>query len=292
MRRSQFRGSRESGFTLIEIAIVVVIIGLLLGGVLKGQELIKSARSHNLVSQSNALKAAILGFSDRYRALPGDYSRASGTIPSISANVLDETTGEITTINQEGNGDSLIGGLPNAVGGTEAVAESGVVGEAGYVAPVEATEGGRTDVGKAEVALVWLHLGNAGYISGGFTGEEDSIDESLWRCPEDVCMRNAYNSPLFIIADNEQTGSGSTSDDAITNQLWSGEKIPVEVIADIDNKTDDGHPGNGNFRVSDYHIETCVSNAATPAVAATTALHDATSWDVLDGVTCGGVFMF
>src|ERR1700752_3577159 len=73
-------GKLSKGFTLIEIAIVLVIIGLLLGGVLKGQELITAARVRNLISQQDGVKAAYFGFLDRYRALPGDYSQASATI--------------------------------------------------------------------------------------------------------------------------------------------------------------------------------------------------------------------
>src|SRR5215510_8757466 len=70
----------SKGFTLIEIAIVLVIIGLLLGGVLKGQELITGARVRNLISQQDGIKAAFFGFQDRYRALPGDYASASTNI--------------------------------------------------------------------------------------------------------------------------------------------------------------------------------------------------------------------
>jgi prepilin-type N-terminal cleavage/methylation domain-containing protein len=71
---------RQSGFTLIEIAIVLVIIGLLLGGVLKGQELITSARVRNLIAQQDGVKAAYFGFLDRFRALPGDYPQATANI--------------------------------------------------------------------------------------------------------------------------------------------------------------------------------------------------------------------
>ena len=70
----------SKGFTLIEIAIVLVIIGLLLGGVLKGQELITGARVRNLISQQDGIKAAFFGFQDRYRALPGDYAAADTNI--------------------------------------------------------------------------------------------------------------------------------------------------------------------------------------------------------------------
>ena len=71
---------KQNGFTLIEIAIVLVIIGLLLGGVLKGQELIQSARVRNLISQQDGIKAAYFGFLDRFRAVPGDYSQAATNI--------------------------------------------------------------------------------------------------------------------------------------------------------------------------------------------------------------------
>jgi prepilin-type N-terminal cleavage/methylation domain-containing protein len=78
------RNGRQSGFTLIEIAIVLVIIGLLLGGVLKGQELITGARVRNLIQQQDGVKAAYFGFLDRFRALPGDYGQATTTITNIS----------------------------------------------------------------------------------------------------------------------------------------------------------------------------------------------------------------
>ena len=65
-----------AGFTLIELAIVLVVIGLLLGGILKGQELIESARARNLISQLDSIKAAYFTFQDKYGALPGDYPGA------------------------------------------------------------------------------------------------------------------------------------------------------------------------------------------------------------------------
>ena len=63
---------KPSGFTLVEIAIVLVIIGLLLGGVLKGQELIVSAKIRNIANDLAGISAAIAAYQDRYRALPGD----------------------------------------------------------------------------------------------------------------------------------------------------------------------------------------------------------------------------
>ena len=86
---------KQNGFTLIEIAIVLVIIGLLLGGVLKGQELIQSARVRNLISQQDGIKAAYFGFLDRYRALPGDYNQASTNISCTPACSNGNNNGQI-----------------------------------------------------------------------------------------------------------------------------------------------------------------------------------------------------
>lgn len=71
---------KQTGFTLVEIAIVLVIIGLLLGGILKGQELINSARVRNLADQNSGIQAAYYGFIDRYRQVPGDFVAANATI--------------------------------------------------------------------------------------------------------------------------------------------------------------------------------------------------------------------
>jgi len=69
--------NRQTGFTLVEISIVLVIIGLLLGGVLKGQELINSAKVKNLAQDFRSVPTLIYAYQDKFRALPGDDRRAS-----------------------------------------------------------------------------------------------------------------------------------------------------------------------------------------------------------------------
>jgi prepilin-type N-terminal cleavage/methylation domain-containing protein len=64
--------SQQSGFTLVEIAIVLVIIGLLLGGILKGQELINSAKVKNLANDFRVTPTYIYAYQDKFKALPGD----------------------------------------------------------------------------------------------------------------------------------------------------------------------------------------------------------------------------
>lgn len=91
---------KQSGFTLVEIAIVLVIIGLLLGGVLKGQELITQAKIKNVANDLNGLTAAVYSYQDRYKRLPGDdpgadrWSIAGAAIAppaSAGSNVIDGT---------------------------------------------------------------------------------------------------------------------------------------------------------------------------------------------------------
>jgi prepilin-type N-terminal cleavage/methylation domain-containing protein len=75
----------QSGFTLIEIAIVLVIIGLLLGGVLKGQELINSAKVKNLATDFRNIPVYIYGYQDKFKALPGDDANAAAHVTGATA---------------------------------------------------------------------------------------------------------------------------------------------------------------------------------------------------------------
>lgn len=80
------RPSPPAGFTLVEIAIVLVIIGLLLGGVLKGQSLIDSARVKNIIQQSTSLTSAVNAYQDKFRALPGDDVQGTTHAPGATGN--------------------------------------------------------------------------------------------------------------------------------------------------------------------------------------------------------------
>ena len=75
-----------AGFTLVEVAIVLVILGLLLGGILKGQELLTNARVRELITQQDGIKAAFFGLGTTTRSLPGDYHQAIGSIVNATQN--------------------------------------------------------------------------------------------------------------------------------------------------------------------------------------------------------------
>lgn len=118
--------TRKKGFTLVEIAIVLVVIGLLLGGILQGQSLIRSMRVKDVVATAKDLTIASQQFKDRYRYLPGDWPFVANEIPGIN-------------INDNGNGNGIIESAP---------------------IPVPAPGPGTT----TESNNVPIHLFNAGFI--------------------------------------------------------------------------------------------------------------------------------
>ena len=125
----------QSGFTLIEIAIVLVIIGLLLGGVLKGTEMINQAKIKNAISDFNGVQAAFYGYQDRFKAMPGD---DRGAFARWGAG----------TASGDGNGQ-LAGPYNFQLAGAPTITE--------------------------ESNLFWQHLRAAGFIPGATTDIESGI---------------------------------------------------------------------------------------------------------------------
>ena len=118
---------KQAGFTLVEIAIVLVIIGLLLGGILKGQEMIIQAKIKNVLADFSGVSAAYHGYQDRYRAIPGDDPGAAArwaVAPAATA----------------GNGNGVVGGTYN--------------------------NGGVVCTAAVEACSWWDHLRRSGFVSG------------------------------------------------------------------------------------------------------------------------------
>ena len=196
--RKKFSSAGQGGFTLIEIAIVLVIIGLLLGGVLKGQELINTARVRALNNSIDGITAAWFSFQDRYRAFPGDYTQANVNLPGAPAN---------------GNGDGQVG-----------------IGAGGVDSP-------------AERGNVWVHLQAAGYITGTYDASDVAVTE--YNCTLDTCPDNGFGVGMNL-AFGEQV-RGAPGNDA--HELITGRGIPVEVLAELDRKIDDGEPETGAMQL-------------------------------------------
>lgn len=89
--------SRNTGFTLIEISIVLVIIGLILGGILNAQSVIRNALTKDTIKGVNDIAAAAQQFRDRYGSWPGDLSNAVASIAALTASCNGDGNGQVNT---------------------------------------------------------------------------------------------------------------------------------------------------------------------------------------------------
>jgi len=151
--------NNSQGFTLVEIAIVLVIIGLLLGGILKGQEMITQAKIKNVIADFSGVSAAYHGYQDRYRAIPGDDLNAA-------------TRWAVAPAATAGNGNGQVGGTYNNAGAACAAAVEACswwdhLRRAGFVAGT-----GVTQPYNALTGLVGVQTGDGagGLTMGGFSG--------------------------------------------------------------------------------------------------------------------------
>lgn len=224
--------SKPNGFTLVETAIVLVIIGLLLGGILRAVELITNARVRELISRQDGIKVAFLGFTERFSAIPGDYARATTNIAGTT---------------QNGNGNRQI-------------------------------EDSSTPI---ESILVWEHLSRAGFLTGTYTY---SATESALTSPDN------RNGVYQQIVNDGLYGAGTTAaPSALRHNIKTGSQMPVEIVAEMDRKTDDGAPFTGGFQFSSYRGNGAANPAITGTNSCITGTGSSATWAVTSGQTnCGG----
>jgi prepilin-type N-terminal cleavage/methylation domain-containing protein len=258
----------ESGFTLVEIAIVLVIIGLLLGGILKGQQLINSARVRNLADQNSGIQAAYYGFIDRFRTLPGDMTPANAC----------------TNIGQAVDRFASCGTPANAPGGDA---------------------NGRIDTIE-EAGSVWAHLSAAGFLNGSFSGQQSGVatllDAATYQngVATGSVPPNAFQGPILLAHTSEYVVQNARS--TVSRLAYSfGGLIPVPILRDLDQKLDDGVAGSGVL------VSSADSTDGTPVNADYAQVTDfvvGTSDSCLNGVspetwnvdsnnqTCNAIFLY
>ena len=155
--------SSRHGFTLVELAIVMTIIGLLIGGVLKGQELLENARMSSSAAKLKSYGSAMITFKDIYKALPGDIVNPANFIQNC-------TTAPCST---SGNGDGILGVLGNW--DVEALNAYLHMSRAGLISGVDPNSTGvywtasipTIDFSATRMALIHMNVpANASYLDG------------------------------------------------------------------------------------------------------------------------------
>ena len=185
--------NRQQGFTLVEIAVVMVIIGLLLGGVLKGQELINSAKVKSVINDFRNTSTHVFGYQDRFRAMPGDDPGVANRL----AGAVRASTGGTT-------GNGRIDGAWNSVTPTD---ETVLLWQHVRLANL-ATGDGRSPAAEGIVLTDWLPRNAA----GGRIGVTSAPPIAGWGGTFFICQDNlpgSFARQIDIAMDDGLPASGT-----------------------------------------------------------------------------------
>jgi prepilin-type N-terminal cleavage/methylation domain-containing protein len=217
----------KRAFSLVELSIVLVILGLLVGGVLSGQSLIRAAELRSVTTTYSTYAAAVRSFQDKYFALPGDMTNATQFWGSAGGTGADavcfaaQTSAARNTCN--GNGDGRIFGVTGVVYG--------------------------------ERFASWKHLANAGLIEGSYTGSNGDVPaSSTYVAQPGTNVPAAKLSQGFFdtVYEVPNTGNYATATAVNVNVIaiyGAGSTtfgiLKPEEAWNIDTKLDDGSPVYG-----------------------------------------------
>ena len=204
----QTKNTKQGGFTLVEIAIVLVIIGLLLGGILKGQELINNAKVRSVADRQNSLKAAWFGFVDRYNFIPGDSLRPDRLVPGAK-----ERVAATTRPNRPGDGILDV---------NESVLAMQQLTGAGFLRCPQCDGGGT--------------------LTDTTTNADDSPTAENSLVNQYSGVMSIWNEAGFYA-----TRSSSVTTNNLRLQIHSGPRIPSNILSEVDRKIDDGIANTGDM---------------------------------------------
>lgn len=219
----------QRAFSLVELSIVLVILGLLTGGILAGQSLIRAAELRSIGTDVNRFVSATQTFRDKYLALPGDMLNATSFWgKNNTACSGDSGTANATTGVCNGNGNGYIADSASIAGGT------------------------------SEGFQFWRQLANAGLIEGTYTGlaGASSVNDALvgTNVPRSKISNAGFTQRALtgLFAGNSNAYSGQYDNfiqfgGQITGTTTAGALLRPEEAWNIDIKMDDGRPATGKI---------------------------------------------
>lgn len=235
----------RKGFTLIELSIVLVIIGLLVGGVLVGQSLIDSVKVNKAISEGRQYEILIAQFDQRFKQLPGDFSRAQSVLGAT----------------YQGDGDGLIDWGSNSSGcasrDCELYSVMDHIKRAGFLS-------GDYD------STITYGAETRGWRDAGVNTLESGIDDdtSWFTIYSSFAGRGNVNymslGKCYRSATNSMPGNPSGGRGYADAHCYGGPFTPSMALS-LDSKIDDGNPVNGSVYVgngSNWVYAQCTSNAA------------------------------
>jgi len=234
---------QQKGFTLVELAIVLTIIGLLIGGILKGQQLMQNARVSATVAQINGYESATTAFRDAFGMLPGDLVEADKKIASCG-----------TGCGKVGNGDGKIGARGWNLKTYQGDSTGGPVGAeafiywyelqtAGYISGVDDEFAKQVDAnsGSGTTAISFGSSIPVARVGGGFWAGNSDGTQKAPGLPTAVTATTLVGSVIAMVGTPSDTlgdGTGPTDKFALT----------PTIAAQIDRKVDDGIPTSGQVQ--------------------------------------------
>ena len=219
---------RKSGFSLVELSIVLVILGLLTGGILAGQSLIRASEIRSVTTEYDRFMTAVTMFRDKYSAMPGDFNEATRYWgKQVAAGWCTSSSG--AAVNPSGNGV--------CDGNNDRMVD-------GYAGPGTHTE----------PYQFWRHLAVAGLIEGNYSGTDGvaSIGCDANNCPTSKIPNARWTHYVFYPYGTVTNRQGTLEfgiPGSLSNRNTTGAIKPEEAW-NLDTKMDDGVAIQGKMRTA------------------------------------------
>lgn len=248
MKRKYF-SKKKSAFSLIELSIVLIIIGLLIAGVTGGASLIKSSELRSVATEARAWATCVNGFYNQFNALPGDYATTVGTGTLGDGDGAIEFYSAAATVSESASAWQQMR--------TAGIVDSTIIGSTTLIAYTTApTFSGTSNNAPAS------KIKASGWV----------FDYCLYTNATTNCTTNAISQNQVILTGTISSMTGASATVTFTNgaasNLATGSLTPTDALS-VDAKIDDGIGHTGKVRgVNTQSITNCM--VTTTGVYATT----------------------